>query len=102
MRIGCFARQKCDLSEHRELRQTLSLQNVPDHTTLFRFMKRLDVDIIQRTLEKVMREILGHHSSWKGVFAVDATGLALGAISTFFVNRKRDHGQGLPWRYWLK
>ena len=33
---------------------------------------------------------------------MDATGLAPGAISTFFINRKRDRGQGLPWRYWLK
>lgn len=33
---------------------------------------------------------------------MDATGLAPGAISTFFINRKRDREQGLPWRYWLK
>ena len=39
--------------------------------------------------------------------AVDATGLAPGAItpgaiSTFFVNRVRDRGPGLTWRHWLK
>lgn len=38
----------------------------------------------------------------RAVFAVDATGLAPGAISTFFLHRKRDRGEGLPWRYWLK
>lgn len=80
------------LSEHSDLRKVLSLQDVPDHTTLFRFMKRLDVDTIQRALEEVVHEILGHHSSQKGILAVDATGLAQGAISTFFVNRNRDHG----------
>jgi hypothetical protein len=38
--------------------------------------------------------------------AVDATGLAPGSISTFFVkrakNRSGPEGGGLPWRYWLK
>ena len=35
--------------------------------------------------------------------AVDATGLASGAVSTFFVRRLHHHGQKpLPWRYWLK
>lgn len=35
--------------------------------------------------------------------AVDATGLALGAVSTFFVRRMHQHGQKpLPWRHWLK
>jgi hypothetical protein len=35
--------------------------------------------------------------------AVDATGLAQGAVSTFFVRRLHPHGQKpLPWRHWLK
>jgi len=35
--------------------------------------------------------------------AVDATGLAQGAVSTFFVRRMHHHGQKpLPWRHWLK
>jgi hypothetical protein len=35
--------------------------------------------------------------------AVDATGLAQGAVSTFFVRRLHHHGQKpLPWRHWLK
>lgn len=33
--------------------------------------------------------------------AVDGTGLAPGAISTFFVNRARDRGQGRTWRHGL-
>jgi len=34
--------------------------------------------------------------------AVDATGLAQGAVSTFFVRRMHHHGQKpLPWRHWL-
>src|SRR3974377_920760 len=35
--------------------------------------------------------------------AVDATGLAQGAVSTFFVRRMHHHRQKpLPWRHWLK
>jgi hypothetical protein len=34
--------------------------------------------------------------------AVDATGLAPGAISTFFVKRATDRGEGFTWRHWLK
>jgi hypothetical protein len=34
--------------------------------------------------------------------AVDATGLAPGAIRTFFVKRAKDHGEGFTWRHWLK
>ena len=35
--------------------------------------------------------------------AVDATGLAQGAVSTFFVRRMHHPGQKpLPWRHWLK
>jgi hypothetical protein len=39
----------------------------------------------------------------KARVAVDATGLAQGAVSTFFVRRLHHHGQKpLPWRHWLK
>jgi Transposase DDE domain len=34
--------------------------------------------------------------------AVDATGLAPGAISTVFVKRAKDRGEGFTWRHWLK
>jgi hypothetical protein len=34
--------------------------------------------------------------------AVDGTGLTPGAISTFFVNRVRDRGEGFTWRRWVK
>ena len=39
----------------------------------------------------------------KARVGVDATGLAQGAVSTFFVRRMHHHGQKpLPWRHWLK
>jgi hypothetical protein len=36
------------------------------------------------------------------VVAVDATGLAPGSVSTFFINRRTDRDEGLPWRHWCK
>ena len=42
-----FREAEVRLSEHRELRQTLGLMSVPDFTTLYRFLKRLD----DRTIE---------------------------------------------------
>ncbi len=34
--------------------------------------------------------------------AVDSTGLTPTAVSTFFIKRARDHGEGFTWRHWLK
>lgn len=97
-----FRETEVRLGEHSELRQALSLSQVPDHTTLYRFMQRLDLDSIQQALQETAHSVLKGKPEIKAVFAVDATGLAPGAISTFFINRKRDRGQALPWRYWLK
>ena len=115
-----FREAEVRLREHSELRQALKLHRVPDYTTLYRFVVRLDEEILQRVLEAVVqrlpptpqgkgkRRYKGSKGSGKGklVVAVDATGLAPGSISTFFVkrakNRSGPEGGGLPWRYWLK
>jgi Transposase DDE domain len=65
-------------------------------------MRRLDTKLIQTALQETALETRKDRPTKRAVFAVDATGLTPGAISTFFINRKRDRGQGLPWRYWLK
>jgi hypothetical protein len=41
-----FGEAEVRLGEHRELRQTLGLVSVPDFTTLYRFLKRLDDETI--------------------------------------------------------
>jgi len=88
-----FRETEVRLREHRELRRALRLPSVPDHTTLYRFLKRLDEQKINQALGEAARRLV----------AVDATGLAQGAISTFFVRRMYHHtGQPLPWRHWLK
>ena len=90
------------MQEHIELRTALGLKQTPDYTTFYRFMRRLDENLIQKALQEVALQIMNNQPTKNAIWAVDATGLAPGAISTFFINRKRDRGQGLPWRYWLK
>ncbi|MCZ6753385.1 MAG: transposase, partial [Acidobacteria bacterium] len=79
-----FRETEVRLREHRELRRALRLQSVPDHTTLYRFLKRLDEQKINQALGEAARRLgaVGHRC-WRARVAVDATGLAQGAISTF-------------------
>jgi len=92
------------LREHREWRRVWKLGSVPDYTTLYRFRKRLDEKKIDPALGEAARRLgtVGGRRRRARV-AVDATGLAQGAVSTFFVRRLYHHtGQPLPWRHWLK
>ena len=100
-----FREPEVRLGEHRELRQALGLASVPDFTTLYRFLQRLDDITIDRAVGETVRRLRGaqRRSRRRARLAVDATGLAQGAVSTFFVRRMHHHGQKpLPWRYWLK
>lgn len=97
-----FRETEVRLQEHVELRKALGLKQAPDYTTFYRFMRRLSAERIQIALQEAALETIKNGPAKRAVFAVDATGLAPGAISTFFINRKRDRGEGLPWRFWLK
>ena len=100
-----FREAEVRLGEHRELRQVLGLMSVPDFTTLYRFLQRLDDQTIDRAVGETVRRLRGTHRKGRrrARVAVDATGLAQGAVSTFFVRRMHHHGQKpLPWRHWLK
>lgn len=101
-----FRAAEVRLAEHGELRRALELQAVPDHTTLFRFMLRLPEEVIGQVLAEVVRRFQNRRPSSgksQSSVAVDATGLAPGSISTFFIRRREQHGGApMPWRYWLK
>jgi hypothetical protein len=100
-----FREAEVRLAEHRELRQVLGLASVPDFTTLYRFLQRLDDQTIDRAVGETVRRLrgVGRRGRHRARVAVDATGLAQGAVSTFFVRRLHHHGQKpLPWRHWLK
>jgi hypothetical protein len=93
------------LGEHGELRQALGLESVPDFTTLYRFLQRLDDVTIERAGGETVRRLRGTRKTGRrrARVAADATGSASGAVSTFFVRRMHHHGQKpLPWRHWLK
>jgi len=100
-----FREAEVRLSEHRELRETLGLSRVPDFTTVYRFLRRLDGPSIDRAVGETVRRMrgAGRRGHRRARVAVDATGLAQGAVSTYFVRRLHPHGQKpLPWRHWLK
>jgi hypothetical protein len=96
-----FREAEVRLREHGELRRALGLQQVPDHTTMCRFLFRLPEEAIGRALAEAARRFPRRRR--RAHVAVDATGLSSGAISNFFVRRMHHHTKKpLPWRHWLK
>jgi hypothetical protein len=96
-----FREAEVRLAEHVELRTALGLRHVPDYTTVYRFLRRLNEAALEHALSAVVQR-LAPQPSHRMTVAVDATGLAPGAISTFFVKRAKDRGEGFTWRHWLK
>jgi IS5 family transposase len=94
------------LAEHGELRSALGLPKAPDHTTLYRFLRRLDERALAAAMNETVRCLpkAGNHGEEPtATAAVDATGLAPGAISTFYVRRTHNRGgEPMLWRRWLK
>jgi hypothetical protein len=96
-----FREAEVRLTEHGELRAALGLHGVPDYTTLYRFLRRLDGAVLEQAL-KVVAQRLSSPLGGPATVAIDATGLTPGAISTFFVKRAKDRAPGFTWRHWLK
>jgi hypothetical protein len=96
-----FREAEVRVAEHRELQVALGLHRVPDYTTLYRFLRRLDEAVLEQTLSAVVARLRPQPSP-PATVAVDATGLTPGAISTFFVKRAKDREPGFTWRHWLK
>lgn len=88
------------LSEHSELRRALELDEVPDHTTLCKFVARLEEAAIARALELIAAKYPRYRG--RATVAVDATGLSPSGLSTYFVRRRHHHqGKALDWKHWL-
>lgn len=62
-------------------------------------MRRLSLEVLDKVLAVTMKEWPDLGESVKPIVAVDATGLASGAISTFFVKRAKGRGNGFEWRH---
>jgi Transposase DDE domain/Transposase domain (DUF772) len=99
-----FREAEVRLREHRDLREVLGLHSVPDYTTLYRFLRRLDDEAINRVLgESVRRFAAKRRRRRRARVAVDGTGLAHNAASTFFIRRIEQRPRGMTrWSYWLK
>lgn len=98
-----FREAEVRLREHSELRAVLRLSSVPDYTTLYRFLRRLPDDAIENVLgESVRRLRLGRRPGPVSA-AVDGTGLAPQAVSTYFLRRVEEHSGGkLRYKHYLK
>ena len=58
-----FREAEVRLGEHRELRQALGLVSVPDFTTLYRFLQRLDDQTIDRAVGETVRRLRGSRAT---------------------------------------
>jgi transposase len=52
-----FREGEVRLAEHVELRTALGLQHVPDYTTVYRFLHRLDEAALEHTLSVVVQRL---------------------------------------------
>jgi hypothetical protein len=98
-----FREAEVRLCEHTEPRSALQLSSVPDYTTLYRFLARLDpADVAPRVMNEIVRRMPGRWRS-PATVAVDATGLAQSAVSSYFIRRVEPFGQPQrTWKHWLK
>jgi hypothetical protein len=97
-----FREAEVRLREHHELRAALPLQAVPDYTTLYRFLRRLEDDDVDRGLQETVRRLRRRRRRAVSA-AIDGTGLSHTSVSTFFLRRLEQHAHGAqPRRPWLK
>ena len=97
-----FREAEVRLREHQELRAVLQLPGVPDHTTLYRFLRRLGDDTVERGLSETVRQLRRRRRRAVSV-AVDGTGLSDHSVSSFFIRRMEEHAERSPrHRHWLK
>jgi Transposase domain (DUF772) len=86
-----FREAEVRLGEHQELRTALGLERVPDDTTLYRFLRRLNSEVVTQALTATVARL--PPSAPEGpVVAVDATGLSPTAASRYFVDLTRNRG----------
>jgi hypothetical protein len=96
-----FREAEVRLAEPRELRAALGLHRVPDHTNLYRCLRRLHEAVLEQTRPAVVQH-LASQPGHRATVAVDATGFAPGAVSTFVVKRAKDREPGFTCRHWLQ
>ena len=83
-----FRAAEVRLGEQQELRAALGLERVPDYTTLYRFLRRVDAGVVTRALTAAVAR-LPPPTPERMVVAVEATGFSPTAASRSFLDRTR-------------
>jgi Transposase domain (DUF772) len=83
-----FREAETRLREQQELRAALQLPAVPDYTTLYRFLRRLEDDTVDRGLSETVRRLRRRRRRAVSV-AVDGTH---NSVSAFFLRRREACG----------
>jgi hypothetical protein len=96
-----FREAEVRLREHQELRAALQLPAVPDYTTLYGFLRRMEDDSVDRGLRETVRRLRRRRRRPVSA-AIDGTGLSDTSVSTFFLRRLEQHAHGAKPRPWLK
>jgi hypothetical protein len=96
-----FREAEVRLREHQELRAALQLPAVPDYTTLYGFLRRMEDDSVDRGLHETVRRLRRRRRRPVSA-AIDGTGLSDTSVSTFFLRRLEQHAHGAKPRPWLK
>ncbi len=87
------------LGEHQELRTALGLERVPDYTTLYRFLRRVDTAVVRHALTAAVA-CLPLPTPEGMVVAVDATGFSPTAASRSLVDLTRNRGPERTRQHW--
>lgn len=81
-------RDFCDMiSSFTRICRTIGLKHVPHHTTLAKFSKTLDGDLLQKVISS-FSVVCGHDVT----VGIDGTGFSEMRISAYFSKRKKDFG----------
>ena len=96
-----FREAEVRLAEHAERRAALGLRHGPDSTTVYRVLRRLHEAVLEQSVSAVIPRLVPQPDR-QATGAVDATGLAPGAIRPFVVKRAKARGEGVTWRHGRK
>jgi hypothetical protein len=98
-----FREAEVRLGEHQELCAALGVERVPDYTTLYRFLRRLDREVLTQALTAAVARLPPATSTPEGMMvAVDATGFSPTAASRYFVDLTRNRGTERTRQHWPK
>jgi hypothetical protein len=97
-----FREAEVRLAEHSDPRRAHGLERVPDQTTLYRFMRLAYRPDARRGAHRRRESASSHGAEAASGSRRWSPSTLQGSVSTFFINRRADRGEGLTWRHWCK